>query len=140
MVPEVQAMCRAFLKDAEEIVRPYGVSILVTQTYRTAAEQNALYAMGRTSAGRIVTNSPAGYSWHEYGRAFDIGFLIGQRLTYTIKDQPGIWEMLGDLGEKHGLEWGGRWKKPDMPHFQNIAGITLAQARAQGYTPAAPKA
>jgi len=28
------------------------------------------------------------------------------------------WVTLGKLGESLGLEWGGRWKTPDLPHFQ----------------------
>jgi len=28
------------------------------------------------------------------------------------------WVTLGKLGESLGLEWGGRWSKPDRPHFQ----------------------
>ena len=28
------------------------------------------------------------------------------------------WDTLGALGESLGLEWGGRWKQRDAPHFQ----------------------
>ena len=34
-------------------------------------EQTALYAIGRTSPGKIVTKARAGESYHNYGLAFD---------------------------------------------------------------------
>jgi hypothetical protein len=34
-------------------------------------------------------------------------------------------------GEEFGLEWGGNWKFPDRPHFENRAGLSLAQWRAR---------
>jgi len=30
-------------------------------------------------------------------------------------------------GESRGLDWGGRWKFLDRPHFQNLHGKTLQQ-------------
>jgi peptidoglycan L-alanyl-D-glutamate endopeptidase CwlK len=38
---------------------------------RTMEEQTALYAIGRTSLGKIVTKARAGESYHNYGLAFD---------------------------------------------------------------------
>jgi hypothetical protein len=28
------------------------------------------------------------------------------------------WPKIGEMGEKYGFQWGGRWKKLDMPHFE----------------------
>lgn len=129
LIPEVRVKAEAFLVEA--IARGY--PLLVTQTWRTAAEQAAIYAQGRTVPGKIVTNAPPGYSWHEFGRAFDVVFKQGARgITYD-----GPWELLGDLGEDLGLEWGGRWRKPDRPHFQDLT-LTLRQARVAGYKPETP--
>jgi len=44
-------------------------------TLRTFAEQDALYAKGRTEAGKIVTNAKGGMSYHNYGLAIDIVLL-----------------------------------------------------------------
>ncbi len=51
-----------------------GLQIKIGETLRTAAEQDALYAQGRTKPGRIVTNAPGiSYSsYHQWGTAFDI--------------------------------------------------------------------
>lgn len=44
-------------------------------TIRTFAEQEALYAQGRTKPGKVVTNAKAGMSYHNYGLAVDIVLL-----------------------------------------------------------------
>ena len=90
------------------------LDIIVTQGFRSIAEQNALYAQGRTTKGAIVTNAKGGQSQHNFGKAFDICFLTNKKASYN-----GPWETVGKLGEKCGLEWGGRWKQlVDKPHFQ----------------------
>ena len=47
-----------------------------THTLRTFAEQDALYAQGRTKAGSIVTKARGGQSYHNYGLAIDIVLLV----------------------------------------------------------------
>ena len=49
-----------------------GIPLTVTFTYRSPATQAALYAQGRTTPGRVVTNARAGESFHNYGLAFDV--------------------------------------------------------------------
>ena len=44
-------------------------------TLRTFAEQDALYAQGRTKPGKIVTNAKGSQSYHCYGLAVDIVLL-----------------------------------------------------------------
>jgi len=46
-----------------------------THTLRTHAEQDKLYAQGRTVKGSIVTNARGGQSYHNYGLAIDICLL-----------------------------------------------------------------
>ena len=53
-----------------------GIYIRITQGLRTIAEQNALYAQGRTTKGNVVTNAKGGYSWHNFGYAID--FVLNQ--------------------------------------------------------------
>ena len=90
------------------------IDIIITQGFRSFAEQNALYAKGRTQPGAIVTNAKGGQSSHNFGKAFDICFLINKKDTYV-----GPWEKVGAIGEKCGLVWGGRWTKfVDKPHFE----------------------
>ena len=69
--PEVRPYARALVLRAASA----GISIKVISGLRTYAEQNALYAQGRTEPGRVVTNARGGYSNHNFGIAFDIGVL-----------------------------------------------------------------
>jgi peptidoglycan L-alanyl-D-glutamate endopeptidase CwlK len=98
-----------------------GLPFMFTRTRCTQVEQNALYAQGRTTPGRIVTWTLN--SMHLYGKAFDIAILKDGKPTWDPKvdvDGDSAWDYYeaGQLGESIGLVWGGRWKKPDYPHFQ----------------------
>lgn len=112
----------ARLRDSlKEICELAGFPIVVTDEYRTFAEQDALYAKGRTLQGPIVTNAKGGDSLHNWRCAFDIAFKNGTGTSYD-----GPWEKVGRIGEILGMEWGGRWTSfPDKPHFQFTAGYDL---------------
>lgn len=105
-----------------EVAEMAGFAIKVTDEYRTFAEQDALYAKGRTTEGTIVTNAKGGESLHNWRCAFDVAFIRSDGgITYE-----GPWDKLGRIAEILGLEWGGRWTSfPDRPHFQFVAGHTL---------------
>lgn len=104
-----------------EICQMAGFPIVVTDEYRTFAEQDALYAKGRTIQGPIVTNAKGGESLHNWRCAFDVAFKSGNGISYD-----GPWEKVGRIGEIIGMEWGGRWTSPvDKPHFQFTNGYTL---------------
>ncbi len=93
--------------------------IRVTSEYRSIADQDKLYAHGRTTSGNVVTNAKGGESFHNYGVAFDVCF-------DSATPYEGNWQFIGALGEKIGLEWGGRWADfKDEPHFQLRLGHTL---------------
>lgn len=99
------------------------LDIVITQTLRTLAEQDRLYAQGRTSKGMIVTNARGGDSLHNYGVAFDFCPVIKGRAVWS---NLGLFNQVGKLGKRLGLEWGGDWPKfPDRPHFQYTAAYRL---------------
>ena len=119
--PKFQLLARRFL----DACRDAGHNIIITCGYRSIAEQDALYAQGRTKPGRRVTNARGGQSWHNYGLAIDIVFIRGGKADWN-----GPWEAIGVIGERLGLTWGGRWKRlPDRPHFEWHPGLTIAQAK-----------
>ena len=92
-----------------------GILVKIVSGTRSYAEQNALYARGRTEPGPIVTNARGGYSNHNFGIAFDIGVFEGSRY---LGDSP-KYRAVGMLGMELGLEWGGNWTDfVDQPHFQ----------------------
>jgi peptidoglycan L-alanyl-D-glutamate endopeptidase CwlK len=123
LLPEVRPLARQLVRDAAKA----GIVVKVISGNRTYAEQDALYAKGRTIPGPKVTNAKGGFSNHNFGLAFDLGVFKGS--TY-LEDGP-EYKALGLIGEKLGLAWGGRWTSfKDYPHFEyNPKGYTTAQLR-----------
>jgi peptidoglycan L-alanyl-D-glutamate endopeptidase CwlK len=125
LLPAVKVRVEKFINSAKDA----GIDLLVTSTYRDNASQNALYAQGRTAAGRIVTNAKAGQSFHNYRCAVDVVPLINGKPVWDVSYQ--VWQTIGKLGQEAGLEWAGNWTKfKEMPHFQYTGGLTLAQLKA----------
>lgn len=121
--PEVQEMALQFLQECAR----RGLLLRITSTLRTFDEQRSLYAQGRTAPGPVVTAAPPGYSYHNFGLAFDV-CQIGHD---PFPESEGFWDRLGDIGESLGLAWGGRWKHPDRPHFEWHGAGTLADLRVK---------
>ena len=65
--PIVAKMCRDFVAKCDE----EGIDVLITSTYRDLESQAAIYAQGRTTPGKKVTNAKPGQSWHNWRVAFD---------------------------------------------------------------------
>jgi len=111
LLPEAWPFARALVQRAAQS----GIQIKIISGLRTYAEQDALYAQGRTKPGRIVTRARGGYSNHNFGIAFDIGVFEGAKY---VPESP-KYRAVGVLGMDLGLEWGGNWKTiVDQPHFQ----------------------
>lgn len=124
---------------AEKLVsacKGYGLLIGIGECFRTVAEQDALYAKGRTAPGEIVTNAKGSSysSHHQWGTAFDIYRNDG---TGAYNNSDGFFDLVGTIGVKIGLEWGGNWTSPvDRPHFQlPYWGSTTAKLKEQYDTP-----
>ena len=111
LLPQVRPIARALVQKAAAA----GISIRVISGLRSYEEQAALYAQGRTTPGKKVTNARPGYSNHNFGIAFDIGVFEGSKY---LPESP-KYKAVGALGMDLGLEWGGNWKTiVDQPHFQ----------------------
>lgn len=112
-----------------------GVPIVITQGLRTIAEQNELYAQGRTKPGKIVTNARGGYSNHNFGVAIDFVLLMpdGKSVSWEINDN---WMTVVRIAKELGFDWGGDWLKfKDYPHLEMTFGLCTSQYRA-GMKPA----
>lgn len=109
--PHVRPLARQLVEAAlgEDIL------LVITEGRRTLERQQKLYAQGRTAPGPIVTWTMK--SRHLTGEAVDVGVLVDGVLVWP--DDDALWERIGQLGEAAGLRWGGRWKKPDRPHFES---------------------
>lgn len=94
-----------------------GVPLLITCTYRSPAEQDALYAIGRTKPGRKVTNAKAGESAHNFGLALDFVPLENGKPVWD--EGHDAWRKAGNLAPTYGLEWAGTWTRfREYPHVQ----------------------
>ncbi|MBM3366728.1 MAG: M15 family metallopeptidase [Betaproteobacteria bacterium] len=111
LLPEVRPIARALVQKAAQA----GIRIKVISAPRSYAEQDALYAQGRTRPGNKVTNARGGYSNHNFGIAFDVGVFEGS----AYLPESAKYKAVGALGMDLGLEWGGSWKTIiDESHFQ----------------------
>lgn len=126
LIPEIAERLRMVLKEMEDNGNP----MMVTDGYRTWAEQNALYAKGRTVVGNKVTNARGGESWHNYKCAADCTFIVNGQPSWA-GNLP--WKEFGRVAKKYGFEWGGDWWAfPDRPHVQMRFGLTLRKAMTLG--------
>ena len=110
-------------------------------TLRTFAEQDGLYAQGRTKPGKIVTNAKGGQSYHNYGLAIDIVLLVDkdkngsfETASWDVKtdfdgDGKSDWMEVVAIFKRHGWEWGGDWKFVDQPHFQKTFGHSIVSLK-----------
>lgn len=147
LLPSVQPRFRAFLETANKAMKAHGLSVKIISGTRSYAEQEAIYAKGRTvpsdvpcrhagverkvgtckahPLGLTVTKARAGFSNHNFGVACDLGVFKG---TKWLPESP-AYNWLGPIGETCGLKWAGRWKDPDRPHYEYPTGLTMAQMR-----------
>ena len=91
-------------------------------------EQQRLYAQGRTTQGKKVTNCDgiSKKSRHQlakdgYGHAVDCAFVVIGPVGKTVIswDESHPWKLYGEMGKALGLVWGGDWKSLiDRPHLE----------------------
>ena len=130
--PELRQIIPQFLGQCEAV----GLNVLITDCWRSREEQNALYCMGRTRPGSIVTNVAWPNSAHNWGVAFD--FCRNEKgKEYDNHDR--FFDRVGQIGKGLGLDWGGDWKSfRDMPHLQMakyMPGNTTAWLKSKYKTP-----
>lgn len=106
-----------WLKLYPDLPKPF-----ITATYRGPQDQAKALREGRS-------RTPFGFSLHNFmpSYAFDIAF---KKDDGTLDWSFTPFEKMGLLGEKVGLEWGGRWPNlVDGPHFQLPMDIADAKKR-----------
>jgi peptidoglycan L-alanyl-D-glutamate endopeptidase CwlK len=117
--PALAAKIRVLANDlcAEKIY------IRVTQGLRSVAEQDALYAQGRTAPGKVVTNCRGGHSYHNFGLAVDVVPAVGGALVPAFVPDWNVehpaWKKIVEIGTGLGLASGALWRTfKDYPHLQ----------------------
>ena len=115
-----------------------------THSLRTFAEQDAIYAQGRTKPGPIVSYSKGGQSFHNFGLAVDGALLIDNDGNGTYEkaswdffkdednDKIKDFEEIDFVFKSYG--WSGLYKADgkrwDFPHFQKNFGYPVQQLLA----------
>ena len=114
------------VRDTIERARREGMDMQTDRVYRSIAEQNDLYAQGRTAPGNVVTNARGGQSWHNYGLGADVVF--STRNGQPSWPEDGNWTRYGQIAADNGLTWGGGWRNPDRPHVEYHPGFGAGDA------------
>ena len=99
-----------------------GFELRVTDGVRTLEQQQALFALGRTKPGSIVTRADGlrNPSNHQvkpdgFGHAVDCTFWVDGTPSWA-SDLP--WRLYGEMAKALDCKWGGDWAKPDYPHIE----------------------
>lgn len=128
-------LCPAFLERLNEFERRLAIDHLpffLFEGYRSFDRQAELYAQGRTSPGKIVTNAKPGDSIHQYALAGDYvadGATDKLGVQWSWENRNGIYQRMGAVAQDCGLIWGGEWKRfPDLPHIE-MPGLTLSEIK-----------
>lgn len=101
-----------------------GITIGISECLRTVAEQDALYAKGRTAPGKIVTNAKGTTysSQHMWGIAADFYLDMdvdgdGSKSDDAFNNNTKLFNKVGAIAKSIGLGWGGDWTSfKDLPH------------------------
>lgn len=120
-----------------------GIEIMITDAFRSFAEQNKLYAKGRTQeqmklAGlpnvvampkeKKVTNAKGGESYHNYGLAIDFALLDKSGNPFWLVNKD--WMKVVEIAKGLGFDWGGDFTTIyDAPHFQINGGKTVKELK-----------
>jgi peptidoglycan L-alanyl-D-glutamate endopeptidase CwlK len=101
---QVSPELAARVRQMASILEAQGIRIRVSSGLRSYAQQAALYANRASNPNPVAA---PGTSKHERGLAVDLVAVSG-----------GSSAAIGAAGESIGLVWGGRWNRPDLPHFE----------------------
>ncbi|MCM3446215.1 M15 family metallopeptidase [Bacillus velezensis] len=106
-----------------------GITVVITEGFRSIEEQNELYRQGRSKKGNIVTYAKGGESYHNYGLAIDFalqkkdGSLIWDMTYDGNRNGTPDWLEVVSIAKTLGFDWGGDWRGfKDYPHLQMIPG------------------
>lgn len=124
-ISDLHPRLQAKLAELQTLCSNQGITIKIGECLRTTAEQDALYAKGRTTPGSIVTNAKGSSysSQHQWGIAADFYLDMdidedGSKSDDAFNNVTGLFDKTGALAKSIGLGWGGDWKSPvDKPHL-----------------------
>ncbi|PWW05075.1 peptidoglycan L-alanyl-D-glutamate endopeptidase CwlK [Paenibacillus cellulosilyticus] len=117
-----------------------GIEVVITDGFRSSAEQDALYRQGREDSGVVVTQVKGGESYHNYGLAIDFALRTPSNDVIWDMGYDGNgngradWMEVVDIAKKLGFTWGGDWEGfKDNPHLQMDFGYSIRQLKNGHY-------
>jgi peptidoglycan L-alanyl-D-glutamate endopeptidase CwlK len=115
---EVHPELRRRVENLADALIAEGIPIEVDTALRTAAQQDAIFAEGRTEPGKKVTNARGYQSNHVIGCAVDIA--PDDTFTKRADWNPAHldWQRIVALAPQYGLRDGKSWH--DLPHLELI--------------------
>ncbi|WP_309144595.1 M15 family metallopeptidase [Fictibacillus sp. WQ 8-8] len=108
-----------------------GISIVITDGFRSIKKQDELYEKGRTKEGEIVTTVKGGESYHNYGLAIDFalqtkeGDVVWDTERDSNRNNKPDWMEVVSIAKTLGFTWGGDWEFKDYPHLQMDFGLSM---------------
>ena len=125
--PRAKAKAVAFRRHCQAF---HGIDVLIYCTYRDFEQQDALYAQGRTTKGRKVTNARGGQSEHNFRLAWDCVPLNGGKAEWGNKK---AYKLMGEVAATLGIDWAGNWKSfKETAHFSYKAGKPFSYFKKGG--------
>ena len=93
----------------------HGYEMALIEGYRSPERQTLLASMGAH-----VTNAAAWQSYHQHGLAADSAFMRNGKLVISERDPWAAkgYELYGEVAQRVGLTWGGRWQNADLGHVE----------------------
>ena len=119
LAPKMQELVSKAVTECNEA----GYTIEVFEAWRSPERQSQLYAQGRTTPGKTVTNSYSWYSFHQYGLAVDVAYRIDGKWSWADTLD---WDKPSKIFQNYGFD-----KPPvfEKAHFQISGGLHVAEAR-----------
>lgn len=115
--PEFKEKVQLLLTNINNVT---GRKWVVVSGRRTMKEQAALYAQGRTTAGKVVTKAPAGSSAHNFGLAADLAPLKLDDSDVDWNAPRSLWQAMADMAVGIGLTAGFYFTTIfDAPHVES---------------------
>lgn len=126
--PKLLSLCEQLVINCEK----RGYTFFAISGFRSAEEQSKLYAQGRSTAGKIVTNAKAFQSLHNFGLAIDFCHDLNHNKTDGLQPSWDMkaYEVLGEEARKLGLVTGLDFKSfREGPHIQLKTDKSLLQLK-----------
>ncbi|PZD96429.1 M15 family peptidase [Paenibacillus sambharensis] len=138
-IPPVTGLHPIVAAKQNELIRlteEAGITILITDGFRSKEEQDALYRQGRSDEGPVVTHAQGGESYHNYGLAIDFALRTddGDVIWDLSYDGNGNgesdWMEVVSIAKDLGFTWGGDWASfRDYPHLQMDFGYSIRELK-----------